>query len=368
MKLSSSEKQTLTDRGYTLSSKIGEGAYSEVYLSTYKQSPHKLACKIVDVPKSSATYVNKFLPRELNILMSVKSPYIVHIHSIFRRNLKYFIFMRHAEKGDLMDWIIAHGAVSQIQSKLWGKQIVEGLQYLHQNSIAHRDLKCENILITARNNVKLTDFGFSRYITDTESDSKDDYNGYSETFCGSLLYVAPEIVRGVAYNPYKSDMWSLGVVIFTMLNCKVPFNETHPSIIYKLQMSQKYRFNERVNSDEVKRLIKRLLQPNPKERPSIDTVLADHWFETDTSTEGLSSMNLEDNSTEGDATNVKQVKEPNPPLVVIMRTDDSLDVSESKIDIDQPNREVEEIEETEDEMTDSHTGIRIISKSTINDA
>lgn len=81
-------------------------------------------------------------------------------------------------------------------------------------------------------------------------------------------------------------MWSFGVVIFTMLNCKVPFNETHPSIIYKMQMSQKYRFNERVDSEEVKRLIKKLLQPNPQERPSVDTVLEDHWFEMDSLTDG----------------------------------------------------------------------------------
>lgn len=81
-------------------------------------------------------------------------------------------------------------------------------------------------------------------------------------------------------------MWSLGVVIFTMVNCRVPFNETHPSVIYKMQMSQRYRFNERVDSDELKRLVKALLQPNPTLRPTVDIVLADQWFETDASVEG----------------------------------------------------------------------------------
>lgn len=61
-----------------------------------------------------------------------------------------------------MDWIIANGAVSQIQARFWTNQIVSGIHYLHKNRIAHRDIKCENILITEKNNIKLTDFGFSR--------------------------------------------------------------------------------------------------------------------------------------------------------------------------------------------------------------
>lgn len=83
-------------------------------------------------------------------------------------------------------------------------------------------------------------------------------------------------------------MWSLGVVIFTMLNCKVPFNETNPSIIYELQMSQKYRFNKDRDPllANAKNLIKELLQPEPKKRPSIDAVLEHKWFQTDTSPEG----------------------------------------------------------------------------------
>lgn len=82
-------------------------------------------------------------------------------------------------------------------------------------------------------------------------------------------------------------MWSLGVVIFTMLNCKVPFNESNPSLMYELQMGQKYRFKDRdLTLAEVKGLIKRLLQPEPKKRPSIDDVLAHNWFVVNTSLEG----------------------------------------------------------------------------------
>lgn len=103
----------------------------------------------------------------------------------------------------------------------------------------------------------------------------------------TLKQVAPEIVRGVAYNPFKADIWSLGVVIFTMLNRVAPFNETNPTLIYELQMSQKYRFRDQDPSlAQVKNLIKRLLQPEPKKRPSIDTVLQHEWFTTDIPSQG----------------------------------------------------------------------------------
>lgn len=86
-------------------------------------------------------------------------------------------------------------------------------------------------------------------------------------------------MKGVAYNPFKSDMWSLGVVIFTMLNCRVPFNESNPFLIYELQMGQKYRFKDNDASlADVKNLVKRLLQPDPKKRPNADAVLEHNWF------------------------------------------------------------------------------------------
>ncbi|KAG4068178.1 hypothetical protein HA402_008819 [Bradysia odoriphaga] len=300
--LTESEEKALSTRGYELSTKLGEGAYAKVYLSVYKRSAEtlKLACKIVDVRKTTKSFVGKFLPRELDCLMKLKHPHIVHVHSIFRRNFKYFIFMRYAENGDLMDFIVQFGALTEVQTRFWARQISLAVQYLHTlgndihfllmvhamqdfkeniSGITHRDIKCENVLITNNNNVKLTDFGFSRYILDANSKEV-----LSETYCGSLLYTAPEVLRGIPYEPTKADVWALGVLIFTMLNKCVPFDNSNVTVLYQHQIKRKYKYRERVCSSlsiEVKKLIRNLLEPIPKRRLNIHEVVDSPWYQMD---------------------------------------------------------------------------------------
>lgn len=225
----SSEVLTLSTRGYRLLNKLGEGAYAKVYLGEYRSAtdtqPTTLACKVIDTKKVTNNFLNKFLPRELDVLVKISHPHIIFVHSIFKRHNKYYIFMRYAENGDLLDFILKDGAISEPQTRFWVRQISLALQYLHRMQIAHRDLKCENILVTRNNNAKLCDFGFTRYAVDAQN-----RRILSETFCGSLLYAAPEILKGKAYAPKISDMWAFGVLVFTMLNKAMPFDDTHTTV------------------------------------------------------------------------------------------------------------------------------------------
>ncbi|KAE8753152.1 hypothetical protein FOCC_FOCC000075, partial [Frankliniella occidentalis] len=275
---------TLNTRGYSLIRKLGEGTYAKVYMASYippndQRRKVYLACKVVDTSRAPRDFVRRFLPRELDILKRLNHPHIVHVHSIFQRRTKYFIFMRLAEKGDLLDWVLKHGAVTEGQSRVWLRQLTLALQYLQALEIAHRDLKCENVLITTNYNVKLADFGFARYCVDARG-----RRVLSGTNCGSLSYAAPEILRAEQYDPKISDVWSLGVVLYIMLNKAMPFDDSNINRLHDEQIQRRWRFCASVVdilSDQVKNLIYNMLEPDTQRRYQVDAILASDWIAMD---------------------------------------------------------------------------------------
>lgn len=264
--------------------KLGEGSYAKVYLTEYTNAkePEKsqsLACKIIDTSKAPKDFVKKFLPRELDILVKLNHPHVVHIQNIFQRKSKYFIFMRFAENGDLLEFVVKKGAVSEAQCRVWMRQLALAVQYLHEMEIAHRDLKCENALITSNYNLKLADFGFSRFVID--------YNGKrvtSETYCGSLSYAAPEILRGVPYHAKIADVWSLGVILYIMLNKAMPFDDGNIKKLYEQQINRRWKFRAKVVdtlSEQVKRAASHLLDPEVTKRWRVEQILNSDWMSID---------------------------------------------------------------------------------------
>lgn len=279
-----SEENALSSKGYKVIKKLGQGSFGWVYLTEYGSKDDKSkshwACKVVDTTKAPKDYVKKFLPRELDILMKLNHPHIIYVQNIFLRKEKYFIFMRFAENGDLLEFILKKGAVTEAQSRVWVQQISLALQYLHEMEIAHRDMKCENTLLSSNFNVKLADFGFARYVID-ESGKR----VTSDTHCGSLTYAAPEVLKGNPYHPKISDMWSLGVMLYVMLNKAMPFgDDSNIKKLYDAQINKKWRFRSKVAdilSEHVKECVSRLLEPDVAKRWNVDQVLSSSWIAMD---------------------------------------------------------------------------------------
>lgn len=275
----SSEVNALEQRGYLIGKKIGQGSYATVHLAEYcdASSPKRmhLACKIFDKEKAPRDFLEKFFPRELDILTKIENPHIIQVHSILQRGPRVFIFMRYADNGDLLDYIKRNGVVLENQAKLWFRQMASGLQYLHSKNIAHRDLKCENILLSRRFNVKLADFGFARFCTDGEN-----RRVLSQTYCGSAAYAAPEVVSGTPYNPKLADVWSLGIILFIMLNASMPFDDSNLRKLLKDQMSRNWVFRSRIRetvSAAAKSIVRHILEPDITLRLTLDRVLSHEW-------------------------------------------------------------------------------------------
>ncbi|XP_014288982.1 testis-specific serine/threonine-protein kinase 3 isoform X2 [Halyomorpha halys] len=266
---------------------MNEGSCSLVYLAHYEGTmidenavqrnvSLKLACKVMETEQAPKDFVQKFLLRELDIIAQISHPHIIHTHSILHLNTKILVFMRNAEYGNLCDYITNYGGLREKQARLWFRQLAVGVDYLHSINIAHRDIKCENILITSSLNVKICDFGFARFCADNKGKTV-----FSTTFCGSVAYAAPELIKGTPYVPMYSDVWSLGVVLYIMLNGIMPFRTDNIGKLWNTQMNKEYRFRTSVipkTSREVIDLVSTMLEPNWFERTTLPEVLHSEWF------------------------------------------------------------------------------------------
>ncbi|KAI1305816.1 Testis-specific serine/threonine-protein kinase 1 [Halotydeus destructor] len=273
--------EIIKNKGFHIGIELNFGSFSRVHKGTFKGK--NVAVKIIDLSKTSNDFRTKFLPRELEALKKIDHPNIIKIYDIVTEKDKFvFVFMEIAEKGDLLDiFKKANGALSEAKCKVWSRQVADALQYLHnKHSLAHRDLKCENVLINSTDKAILTDFGFARWVgTDNDGNRL-----LSRTYCGSAPYVSPEIIRGQPYDPIVADAWSFGVVVYVMLHNRMPFDDDMKKMVQE-QTTKKFELDAKL-SGEAKDLINKLLEPNTKTRLTMDQVLVHGWLKGTVSSAG----------------------------------------------------------------------------------
>ncbi|RWS00529.1 serine/threonine protein kinase-like protein 5 [Dinothrombium tinctorium] len=265
-------------KGYKLKDRLAAGAFGQVY-SAYKLNEEGELCavKVMDLEKCSEKFKQKFLPRELSILIQVRHPYVINIFDIFRANRKIYIFMEFAPNGTIADYLKDNGPLTENHTREWFYQSGDALLFIHdQLGIAHRDIKVENILLDQKNNCKLTDFGFARECYDPKTGMLK----LSETFCGTEPYYAPEIIEREPYNPFLADVWALGVVLFAMLNNKFPFHYKDLKNMLREQKAHAYKFRPEVDAEiskEVKDLQWKIFEANVNKRPTMAQVMEHPW-------------------------------------------------------------------------------------------
>lgn len=214
--LAASLASTVGKRGLVLGESIGSGAYAKVKSAHYSNAPERrLAVKIVSRKRAPAGYMDKFLPREIKALRRLSHPHVIGFVDTFASLDNTYIVMEHAARGDLLEYINAHGRFPEPGARRLFMQLASAVGYCHSMRVVHRDLKCENILLDHNLNLKLSDFGFAALLHPQEQ--------HLHTHCGSYAYAAPEILNAEDYKGTQTDVWSMGVVLFAMLCGKLPF-------------------------------------------------------------------------------------------------------------------------------------------------
>uniref|UniRef100_A0AAQ4Q5H6 non-specific serine/threonine protein kinase n=1 Tax=Gasterosteus aculeatus aculeatus TaxID=481459 RepID=A0AAQ4Q5H6_GASAC len=170
--------------------------------------------------------------------------------------------------GEVFDYLVAHGRMKEKEARSKFRQIVSAVQYCHQKHIVHRDLKAENLLLDADMNIKIADFGFSNEFT---------MGNKLDTFCGSPPYAAPELFQGKKYDGPEVDVWSLGVILYTLVSGSLPFDGQNLKELRERVLRGKYRIPFYMSTD-CENLLKRFLVLNPSKRGTLEQIMKDRWI------------------------------------------------------------------------------------------
>ena len=201
--------------------------------------------------------------REAAISLLLHHPYICGMREFLTHANHHYMVFECIDGGQMLDYIISHGRLRERAARKFARQIGSALEYCHRNSIVHRDLKIENILISKNGNIKIIDFGLSNlYAPDR----------HLSTFCGSLYFAAPELLNAKLYTGPEVDVWSFGIVLYVLVCGKVPFDDqSMPALHAKIKRGL-VEYPAWL-SNECKSLLGRMLVTNPEERANLTEVL-----------------------------------------------------------------------------------------------
>lgn len=245
---------------YKIIKEIGEGAFGKAYLATHilLNINVVLKCGLIDDPN---------IVREIYYHKQLKHKNIVSLYEVIKTENHLWIALEYCQGGELYYYIYEKKRLELDECRNIFFQIVLGVKYVHSLNLSHRDLKLENILLAdqKRTIVKLTDFGFIREFNPQS-------RKFLSTICGTTVYMAPELLTGQKYSGFAIDIWSMGVILYTMLNGMLPFDDDDEMKIQHKVINTEPMFYDHVPID-VNQLISKMLLKDPNQRPSLNEIL-----------------------------------------------------------------------------------------------
>ncbi|KAG1140180.1 hypothetical protein G6F37_010448 [Rhizopus arrhizus] len=263
----------LTKKYYISEEQLGVGSFAVVKKCINQSTGEHCAIKII-LKKAVAGKLH-MLDSEIEILTKVRHEHIVSLHDIYESDDAVYIVTDLCTGGELFQRIVERGTYTEAMAADLVRQMLEGLAYLHSQDIVHRDIKPENLLFKTPeedSELLITDFGLSKLLKD--------HNQVLTTACGTPGYVAPEVLLATGHGT-PVDIWSVGVIMYTLLSGYTPFYGEDQNELFDAIMKGQYEFDEEYwseISDEAKNLIDKLLKHDPKERITAEEALKDPWI------------------------------------------------------------------------------------------
>ena len=256
-------------RKYTKGKLLGRGGFAYCYEFVCQDNNKVFAAKVINKENLQQPRQKQKLLIEIKIHKSLHHSQVVAFEHNFEDKENVYILLELCKNQTLNELLKRRKTLTELEVQCYIIQLIKGLQYLHSHKIIHRDLKLGNLFLTDKMELKIGDFGLA---------TKLDYDGEKKrTVCGTPNYIAPEVLDGE--HSYEVDVWAIGIIMYTLLVGKPPFESRDLNTTYKNIKEINYKIPENSKiSYTARKLIKRILVKNPSERPSFDEILMDDFF------------------------------------------------------------------------------------------
>ncbi|CAL4892880.1 unnamed protein product [Urochloa decumbens] len=282
----SSESHTKILQGrYELGRVLGRGGSSKVYrardlrtgvhvaVKAVRKPPRRPSCP----PEEDAAAARRSVERELAALRRVRGhPHVVRLLDVLASRSAVYLVLELARGGTVQSALEDMGRADEPVARRLFAQLASAVAHAHARGVFHRDVKPENLLLDERGDLKLTDFGLCAFAGGGELGA----DGLTATACGSPAYVAPEILLKKRYDPGKADVWSCGVVLFSLTAGYLPFNDGNLMGMYRKICAGRFRCPKWF-APELRSLIGKMLDPNPSTRIKVGGILEHPWLVKD---------------------------------------------------------------------------------------
>ncbi|XP_027086862.1 CBL-interacting serine/threonine-protein kinase 23-like isoform X4 [Coffea arabica] len=256
---------------YELGKTLGEGTFAKVKFARNIETGENVAIKILDKEKILKHKMIGQIKREISTMKLIRHPNVIRMFEVMASKTKIYIVLEFVTGGELFDKIATKGRLKEDEARKYFQQLINAVDYCHSRGVCHRDLKPENLLLDANGVLKVSDFGLSALPQQVRED------GLLHTTCGTPNYVAPEVINNKGYDGAKADLWSCGVILFVLMAGYLPFEESNLLSLYKKIFKAEFTCPPWFSSS-AKRLVKRILDPNPQTRITIAELIENDWF------------------------------------------------------------------------------------------